>query len=142
MGDFVARIDELLERVGDGRLRGEVRVDQVYAAYQHFRKDLRHRVGNAEYLSRPLNTEYRSYFQSVADHVLEPAGPVHGMVVATESLANSAATQTPVDQFNLARSQAVTVRDQGAVAYHRDARQRRLSEAELRALHRGRRRRR
>lgn len=142
MGSFLARIDELLDRVGDGRLRGEVRIDQVYAAYQHNRPDLSHRVGNALYLSKPLNTEHRSFFQKIADEVLEPGGPVHGMVSAVEALANSAATQTPVDLFNLARSQSTTVRDQGAVVYHRDPRQQRLSEAELRALHHGRRRRR
>lgn len=142
MGDFVQRIDELLDRVGDGRLRGTVTIDQVYAAYQHYREDLQHRVGKVRFLSDPLNTEYRSYFQKIADAVLEPAGPVHGMIEATESLAHSAATQTPVELYNLARSQAVTVRDQGAIAYHRDPRQGRLSEAELRALHRGRGRRR
>lgn len=142
MGEFQQRINDLIDRVGSGRLRGTVTVDQVYAAYQHFREDLTHRVGKVRFLSDPLNTGYRSYFQSVADHVLEPGGPVHGMTQAVESLANASATQTPVELYNLARSQAVTVRDQGAVVYHRDARQRRLSEAELRALHRGRRRRR
>lgn len=142
MSEFEERINELLERVGDGRLRGTVTIDQVYAAYQHFRADLSHRVGKVRYLSDPLNAEYRSFFQRIADEVLEPGGPVHGMVSAVESLANSAATQTPVDLFNLARSQAITVRDKGAIVYHRDPRQGRLSEAELRALHRGRRRRR
>lgn len=142
MGDFEARIDELLERVGDGRLRGTVTVDQVYAAYQNFREDLRHRVGKARFLSDALSTGHRAYLQEIADHVLEPAGPVHGMAQACEALAHSAATQTPVELFNLARSQAITVRDQGAVVYRRAARQGRLSEAELRALHRGRRRRR
>jgi hypothetical protein len=141
MGDFEERIEQLLEQVGDGRLRGTVTVDQVYAAYQHFREDLRHRVGMARYLSFPLVDGYRGYIQTIADHVLEPAGPVHGMTQACESLAHAAATRTPVEQFNLARSQAVTVRDQGAVVYRRAARQRRLSEAELRALRRGRRRR-
>jgi hypothetical protein len=141
MSEFEERIRELIDRVGEGRLRGTVRVDQVYAAYQHFREDLRHRVGMARYLSFPLSDGYRHYFQSIADHVLEPAGPVHGMVQACESLAHSAATRTPILHNNLARSQAVTVRDRGAVVYHRDARQRRLSEAELRSLSRGRRRR-
>lgn len=141
MGDFVQRIDELLERVGEGRLRGTVTIDQVYARYQHERGDLSHRVGNSQYLARPLNTNYRSYFQEIADHVLEPAGPVHGMTMAAEALANASGTQTPVELFNLARSQSVSVRDQGALVYHRAPRQRRLSDAELRQLHRGRRRR-
>lgn len=139
MGDFEQRIEQLLERVGYGHLRGTVTVDQVYAAYQNFRTDLRHRVGKARYLSDALTMGYRRYLQSVADQVLEPAGPVHGMAQACESLAHTAAVQTPVLFFNLARSQAVTVRDNGAVVFHRDARQRRLSESELRALRRGRR---
>lgn len=141
MGEFEDRIRELMDRVGDGRLRGQVKVDQVYAAYQHWRQDLAHRVGNARYLSDPFNTEHRTYLQAIADEVLEEGGIVQGMVRAMESLANSAATQTPVELFNLARSQSVSVRDQGALVYHRDARQRRLSEAELRALKKGKRRR-
>lgn len=141
MGEFQERIEELIERVGDGRLRGTVTVDQVYAAYQNFRLDLHHRVGKARFLSDSLTEGYRDYFQSVADHVLEPAGPVHGMVQACEALANTTATRTPVELFNLARSQGITVRDKGAIVYHREPRQRRLSEAELRALRRGRRRR-
>ena len=142
MGEFGDRIQELIERVGDGRLRGTVTVDQVYAAYQNFRTDLRHPVGKARFLSDALTENYHHYFEEIARHVLEPGGPVHGMQQACESLANTAATQTPVELFNLARSQAITVRDKGAVVYHREPRQRRLSDAELRALRRGRRRRR
>lgn len=142
MSEFQERTDELIDRVGQGRLRGTVRVDQVYAAYQHFREDLNHRVGMARYLSYPLADGYRRYFQAIADEVLEPGGPVHGMVQACEALAHAAATKTPVQDFNLARSQGVVVRDQGAVVYRREPRQRRLSEAELRMLKRGRRRRR
>lgn len=141
MGDFEKRINELLERVGDGRLRGEVRIDQVYARYQHERPDLHHSVGNMHFLSIPLNTHYRSYFEHIGDKVLdEGGGIVQGMVSSCESLANSSSTQTPVDFNNLSRSAGITVRDQGAVVYHREPRQQRLSEAELKALRRGRRR--
>lgn len=142
MGDFVQKIDELLERVGEGKLSGTVQVDQVYAKYQLLREDLNHSVGNAHYLSRPLNEKHPEYFQRMADRLLDPGGIVSGMISACESLAGSAATQTPVEAFNLARSGSVTVRDQGAIAYHRPAQQGRLSEEELRALRRGRRRRR
>lgn len=142
MGDFIQRIDELLERVGNGRLRGTVQVDQIYAKYQHEREDLHHSVGNAHYLSRPLNEHHAQYFQEMADKVLDSGGIVSGMVSSCESLANSTTSQTPVEQFNLARSNSVTVRDQGSVVYHRPAQQRRLSDEELKALRRGRRRKR
>lgn len=141
MGDFEQRIDELLERVGDGRLRGTVQVDQVYAKYQELREDLQHSVGNAHYLSRPLNEHHPQYFQRMADRLLDPGGIVAGMISSCESLAGSAATQTPVEAFNLARSGSVTVRDQGAIVYHRPAQQGRLSKEELKAIKRGRRRR-
>lgn len=142
MGDFTERIDELLDRVGDGRLRGTVTVDQVYAKYQLLREDLQHSVGNSHYLSRPLNEKYPEYFQRMADKVLDSGGIVSGMVDSCESLANSAATQTPVELFNLARSGSVVVRDQGSVVYRRPAQQGRLSDQELRQLRRGKKRRR
>jgi hypothetical protein len=51
-GDFGARMDELIESVGDGELTASVVVDQVYAKYQHERMDLRHpQGGQAKYLS-------------------------------------------------------------------------------------------
>lgn len=138
MGSFVEKgVPELLDKVGSGLLKGTVRVDQVYAKYQLLREDLTHRVGQAHYLSEALTAEHRAYLQAIADSTLD-AGPVHGMVRAVESLANSSATRTPVLLFNLARSARTSVYDRGRLAYRREASQPRLSKAALRQLRRGR----
>lgn len=137
MGSFVGKgVPELLDKVGSGLLRGQVRVDQVYAKYQLLREDLTHRVGQAHYLTEALTAEYRAYLQAIADDTLDAGGPVYGMVRAVEGLANSSATRTPVLFFNLARSARTTVYDRGRIAYRREASQPRLSKAALRALRR------
>jgi hypothetical protein len=53
--EFIARTDELMNRVGQGKIQASVLVDQVYAHFQHERTDLRHpRGGTAHYLRNPL----------------------------------------------------------------------------------------
>lgn len=88
-------------------------------------------------MSEALTAEYRAYLQAIADDTLQ-AGPVYGMVRATEALANSSATRTPVLFFNLARSARTTVYDRGRIAYRREASQPRLSKTALKRLRRGR----
>jgi hypothetical protein len=141
-GNFRERIDELIGFVGPGLLSGVVSVDQVYAKYQHERMDLHHpRGGKARYLADPLVQNYARYLGEIANHALEEDGCRRGMYDSMTHLVNASAAETPVEFVNLIRSQAIEVRDNGAVWRSRPAYQHRLSEQELKDERRGKRRR-
>lgn len=131
-GTFDDRIRELAQQVGFGDLEGHVVVDQVYARYQHEDLTLNHpRGGQAKYLETPLHTQHRRYLQGIADSVLDE-GPVQGMVEAVEDLSGQVEIHAPVLFENLRESGHPTVVDGGRTVYDRPAKQRRLTEAELR----------
>jgi hypothetical protein len=132
----------LLDQVGEGNLTGKLRVDQVYARYQHERGDLSHpRGGQAKYLSEPFMANYRDYLARVARSFLD-GDPERTMAQCMESLATRVGSATPVLFSNLRRSGNPQVFSNGSRVYDRPARQRRMSEQELRAQRRGRGRRR
>jgi hypothetical protein len=71
-GTFVARIDELQEKVGRGDLTLRVNVHQAYAAAEHVRMYYRHpRGGMANYLEMPFESEHGDMLRILADGVLE-----------------------------------------------------------------------
>lgn len=132
-GDFDVRMDELAEKVGDGRVRGSVEVDQVYAQYQHEGLDLRHpRGGRAKYLEAPLYANHHGYLRDVADQVLS-VGPVPAIVNAMEDLSGEVFTEAPVEFMDLRMSGHPTVKRGGVAVYDRPPMQGRLSGAQLRA---------
>lgn len=133
-------VPDLLDRVGDGLLRGRLKDDQVYAQYQHERLDLKHpRGGKARYLADPLMAEHQQYYAHMAENALEPDGLLQAMIDAVQSLNGSMSQQAPVDLNNLRRSGTESVWDNGQLAYRKPAEQKRLSREELNALRRGRR---
>lgn len=133
-GDFFERIEELIENVGDGTLRGSVEVDQVYAHVQHEDLSYEHpRGGGPKYLEQPLHTNHRDYLQRVADATLDPEGPASGMAEAMESLSSEVAVHAPVEFGDLRESGHPKVTSQGEVVFDRPPAAHRLTDAELRA---------
>lgn len=129
----------VLDQVGgSGKLIGVLRVDQVYAKYQHQRMDLVHpRGGMPLYLTVPFFTNYADYLQRLADVFLS-GDPEQEMAECMEALNTAMSAHTPVLFNNLRRSGAPRVISNGAVVYRRAPWQRRLTRAQLRALRRGR----
>lgn len=136
---FAEGIRELHEMVGRGALVGKVVVDQVYAKYQHERLDLKHpRGGGPRYLAGPLYSNHHGYLERLAKSVLE--GELERtMLDCMESLNGSMSAAAPINHNNLRRSGSPRVTSDGRLIAYRKAQQRRLTEQELRALHRGRR---
>lgn len=139
MGNFSERLGELKAQVRGGSVVGSVKVDQVYAHYQHERLDLNHpRGGQAKYLETPLHVHAGEIFQHVADTLLDDGGK-RGMANAMEMLSDSLEVYAPILYYNLRRSGHPMVKVGGATTYNRAPKQRRLTEAELRQLRRSRR---
>lgn len=134
MGDFGERIEALKTLVGSGTCVGEVERDQVYAAYQHERLDLRHpRGGGPKYQEAVLLGRHREYLQAIADAVLD-RGVDQAMADAMEQLAGDSGDACPKELTLLAHSDHPTVTSNGALVYDRAPEVPRLSEKELRAL--------
>jgi hypothetical protein len=135
MGDFQARTDELLRKVGHGDLRGNVEVDQVYARYQHNRADLRHpRGGGPFYLRKSLMEHAQQHLAAIGAAILE-AGGVRAMADAMDEVVGLLPRYTPVEHGYLRDSGHARVYDNGALAYDLPPIVPRLSEGALR--HRG-----
>lgn len=132
--------DKLRELVGKGPLKGKLRVNQVYAKYQHERMDLRHpRGGYPKYLWLALTIGKDEMLRKLALSVLE-TGPVEGMKRAMEDQDKRLHRYAPVDFNNLRNSGNPMVLDNGAKVYDRPARQPRMTEEQLKAerrRHRG-----
>lgn len=136
-GLFHDRIEELRTMTGsrDGRIHGEVIVDQVYAHYQHERLDLNHpRGGGPLYLTMPLLMNHLDYLRDYADTVLDDGGR-EAMKRSVDDLAGDGgvATFAPVEFDDLRRSghPRVTLGYYNVI-YDREPRQHRLSPEELR----------
>lgn len=131
MGDFGARIDELIESVGEGTLTGSVVVDQVYAKYQHERMDLRHpNGGQAKYLGGPILDNMRAYVGRLAENVLH--GSLNGaMEENMEALSKEVFDKAPRDFWDLRESAHPTVLNDGMPVYDRAPVVHRLSPGEL-----------
>lgn len=135
--DFAERIDLLKEVVGSGTCSGSVTRDQVYAAYQHERLDLKHpNGGQAKYQEAPLMEKHGDYLQTIADKVLD-TGCDAAMAEVMERFALDSGAVTPKELTLLAHSDHPQVTSNGAVVYDRAPEVPRLSDAELRELHPG-----
>lgn len=67
-GDFTAKIDELIERVGRGRLTMRGNVHQPYAAAEHQRQYYRHpRGGMPDYLATPFEAGREGMLEELAE---------------------------------------------------------------------------
>jgi hypothetical protein len=136
MGTFQDRVDELIERVGTGRLQGKLEVDQIYAHFQHEDLRLKHpRGGSAKYLEQPLFSNAQSYLEWLARFTLEPEGPKTGMEYAMEHLSGQVEMHAPVEFAHLRHSGHPTVQDEEQVVYDRPPIARRLTEEEIKRLY-------
>ncbi|UTN91850.1 hypothetical protein SEA_STUFF_19 [Streptomyces phage Stuff] len=131
-GDFLARMDELIEEHDGGDLVGSVVVDQVYAKYQHERMDLKHpNGGQAKFLSGPLLNDAPKYLQKLAGAVLH-GSLTNAMAECMESLSLSVWEKAPRDFWDLRQSGNPRVLKGGAEVYNRPAIVPRLTEQQLR----------
>jgi len=131
-GDFLARMDELIEEHDGGDVVGSVVVDQVYARYQHERMDLKHpNGGQAKFLSGPLLNDAGKYLQKLAGNVLH--GSLNAaMAECMESLSLSVWEKAPRDFWDLRQSGNPRVHVGAAEVYNRPPIVPRLTEAQLR----------
>lgn len=140
-GTFAARIRELMDRVGDGIMVGEVVVNQVYAApiergfwvsgpLAGHTNQPRH-GGQHHYLRDPLFAGAPLYWQQVADRVFEPDGIYLAMVDNVEVISAQVAVLAPVEFGDLRRSASPRVYDNGHEVYYRAPGVERLSEAQI-----------
>lgn len=130
-GDFGERMDELADRVGDGKLTGSVVVDQVYAQYQHERMDLRHpNGGQAKFLGGPVLQNARRYVGKLADNVLY-GNLSAAMTDVVEDLSKEVFNKAPRDFWDLRESAHPTVVNDGMPVYDRAPTVHRLSPGAL-----------
>ena len=139
MGDFDDRMAALSAEVGDGSLVGNVEVDQIYAHFQHEGLDLNHpRGGQAKYLEAPLYEKADEFMERLARAVLDGEGALpDAMIDNVDALSDEVERLAPLDLNNLRRSAHPTVTSAGSTIYDRAPAVPRLTEDELRALHRG-----
>jgi hypothetical protein len=136
---FEQRLDVLREMTGcrEGKITGQVTVDQVYAHFQHERTELHHpRGGGPFFLRDPLLENYQEYLERYARQVLvEDDGGQRAMADAMEDLAGDggAGSRAPLDFGDLRRSghPTVTLGDDHVI-YDRAPDQHRLATWELR----------
>lgn len=142
-GDFVQRVTELQEQVGQNDLIGSLERDQVYAHYQEAGVNrfsggplVYHGGGQARYQESSLYDYSGEFLGVIADEILNGGG-TDAMAAAMEKFDDYSGQRCPKDVEILCNSGHPTVTDDGAVTYDRAPRVARLSEAELRALHPG-----
>jgi hypothetical protein len=133
---FFARIAHLREQVGHGEITGRLVVDQVYAHYQHEGTELRHpRGGQSHFLRDPMFETVDRHMEETARRTITPEGSeLRGaMEDWTEALSTDVETHAPREFGDLERSGQPIVTDDGVEVYHREPKQRRLTEQELQA---------
>jgi hypothetical protein len=133
-GAFVANIEALAKRV-EGRWRGAVEVNQVYAHYQHAHPEFKHpRGGQAFYLQAPLYRYYRLYYRTIAQHAITSEGTdlKGGFAQVTEHLSKQVYIHAPREFEHLRNSGHPYVTRDGVKVYNRQPLVKRLSERELR----------
>ncbi len=111
--EFIARTTQLMDRVGRGRIEASVKVDQVYAEFQHERTDLRHpRGGKFHYLRDPLYTGTPRWLRKVANQMLD-RDMVTLFVDIADDLSGGVADQAPVFMGDLRASGEPRVKEGG-----------------------------
>lgn len=129
---FEDGIDQLIDMVGGGSLRGRVVVDQPYAQIQHERLDFRHPAGGrAKYLERSLEETRHQWMRRSADSLLE-GGVRETMVWAVEQVSTRVYQTAPFEFGDLRGSPHPTVFDGRAVMYERLPATRRLTKQQIR----------
>lgn len=140
MGTFGARMNELANQVGRGKITAKVTVDQIYARRQHQTADYAHPGGGeAFFLRNALMSTYSEALQRVA-MTLFNGNIQREFIDYAERLDSARQDRTPIELGNLRGSGRAEVLVGGAYIYRRPARVGRLSRRELNARKRGHRR--
>jgi hypothetical protein len=115
--EFIARTNQLIERVGQGKIQAGVKVDQVYAEFQHERTDLRHpNGGKPNYLRDPLFANTGRWLQRTAAQMLNRR-MVSLFVDIADDLSGGVAEQAPVFFGDLRASGEPRVKEGGRFVY-------------------------
>lgn len=116
-GDFNVKIDELMERVGHGRLTMRANVHQPYAAAEHVRQYYRHpRGGMPDYLETPFEAGHGEMLQELADAFPDLKDAA---VVAVGKFADWVQTYAPVEFDVLRNSTNLYVEEDGGTIYEK-----------------------
>jgi hypothetical protein len=126
MGDassFLAGIERLEEKVGQGLLTGKLKVNQHYALDQHENFSYEHpRGGGPKYLAGPLMAMYPLYLAWLQVALLE-YGLANQMALNMEDLSDKLDPAAPIDEspnpIRLRRSGHPIVIDNGEIVYDR-----------------------
>lgn len=113
-GDFQERIDYLKLLIGTGKIEGSVRIDQVYAQYQHEGIHLKHRQGGkSHFLTDPLLSNFPRYFDRLARNLYHFEGIRKSMLENMNDLNDQAYDQAPKYFRDLAWSGEVRIKEGG-----------------------------
>lgn len=128
---FFARMAELKEKVGQGKISSEIKVNQVYARRQHQGIHLNHPAGGqALFLRTALMSTHQSHYRQVAAELFD--GNLRALFIRyAERVARESRGRTPVELGNLKNSDSTKVRERGRVIYRRPAERPRLSRTVL-----------
>jgi hypothetical protein len=116
---YRARLDELAQQVGHGKLVGRHLVNQPYAAKQHQERTYRHpRGGGPHFVSDALVRNQSGWYRAMAEGLLSGRAYL-AMADGMESLARATSTDAPVEFGRLRASGHPSVYDGGRVVYDR-----------------------
>lgn len=128
-------IQDLIDRTGGPKVVARVKVDQIYAKYQHESLDLKHTTGQAKYLEAPMFENAPRLMQNFANRLLvrgtntarewgrHVGQPVHGYVRKF----------APKLFGDLGQSASLTVKEGNTIVSSIPAIQNRLNKAQLKA---------
>jgi hypothetical protein len=144
-GTFIRRTEKLQERIGSGKVQAGVRVDQIYAQYQHERMDLKHYgIGGPKFLSTALMQNHVKWLEQIGRHLYSPLGVNHWMERIAINMASESKRRTPMFLSDLRKSHEARVKEHGRFIYRDGTVRPRLHKSELRAkarlwnqMHRG-----
>lgn len=116
---FEQRLADLSENVGHGPLKGQMLVNQPYAAVQEVEESYAHpQGGQAHYTETALRSNQSAIYEDVADGFLH-GGAVDGMASGMEKVSESIEKLAPVDTSRLRHSGNPRVMSDGTVVYDR-----------------------
>lgn len=110
---FIARTNQLMEKVGRGKIEASVKVDQVYAEMQHEGREFRHpRGGKAGFLRDPLVQGTPRWLRQTASQMLDRP-MVSIFVDIADDLSGGVAEEAPIFFGDLRSSGEPRVKEGG-----------------------------
>jgi hypothetical protein len=116
-GDFAAKIDELQEKVGRGKLIMRANVHQPYAAAEHVRMYYKHpRGGGPDYLETPFETGRDGMIRELAESFPDLN---EGAIAAVGKFEEWVQENAPVRYDVLRMSTNLYVEDDGGIIFEK-----------------------